>query len=258
MRSNGHNSDCSSGPGSADGRLQHGDLLAGGTGTEGSGVGRLRMPSKGRASQTGTGIEAWLYRERLRAGIVPNADLIDVKVRRYSPQAARHNLEEPVKVLRATHSALSEPSLKLAADQPAQTRSDLRRMEQERRAIEQRLPVGKHVTAGWFQETLLLSRVEGLENIGILKMRQRQSLLADALGPLRTYSSSTLEPIYAKADPAYTRSVLSITRRCSGAVYCRESRALSGPTGSRVRPTVGVGTAHVVVVGKMLIFDSDS
>jgi uncharacterized protein involved in exopolysaccharide biosynthesis len=119
----------------------------------------LKMPVEDNDPNAG------LYRSSLKLKLLPNTDLIEMKVRGHSREEAAKWAEATVNYLRGLHEKLAEPSIERLKSVLAEVKRELQRTHDERTKLMENLPLKDKIGPG--NRFLQASSVSGIRRFAI-------------------------------------------------------------------------------------------
>lgn len=154
---------------------------------------------------------ARLYRSSLKLKLLPNTDLIEMKVRGYSREEAARWAEATVNHLRSVHEKLAEPSIDRLKSMLAEVKKDLQRAQDERAKLIENLVLKEKIgPRNRFSENVLLANIISNRDAVIRDLEQRRLSLEEQLSPVRTYPTSLLDQVYVPERPAFPKKGLTL------------------------------------------------
>lgn len=155
--------------------------------------------------------EAKLFRSSLKVKALPNTDLIEIKVRGYSPESAKRSTDATVGYLHRIHNGMAAPSVQRMKQLLAQVEREIAQTKAER---EKALKIVGLKDKG-FAEARFIERVM-LANIMIQRDRELRGLeqakteYEEQLSPMRTYPTSYIEKISVSEEPVAPKKGLIV------------------------------------------------
>ena len=173
---------------------------------------------------------AKLYRKSLKLEPMPYAGpLIRLSVRAYSRQQASELATAAVARLHAIHQRLQEAPLRSARARLAQIEADLQTAEADQARYRRAAAAGGGGRAGDadVQNPMLASLLLANKNEEIRGLRQARSDLTERLGPVYTYATSMMWPVYVPERQAFPNPELTYGLGLLLAVFLGASAALA-------------------------------
>ena len=153
-----------------------------------------------------------LFRNSLKLRLLPNTDLIEVKVRGHSPEEATRRAEAVVEQIRSVHERLAEPSvtrLKLLLDE---TKIQLKQAREEHTRLLKDFELKQAVGPGnRFSENVLFASILDRKMADIREFEQRKLALEEQLNPQRTYNTSLIDKVSVPEKPAFPKKALFVS-----------------------------------------------
>lgn len=160
---------------------------------------------------------ARLYRDSMQVRQLPNTDLIELKVRGYSPEEARKLAEATISRLQEIHGRLALPSIERLRSQLDTITRELKRAQAERETLLSNTQLRQEIGPGnRFAENVLLGNILATRDAEIRDLQQRRLTLEERLTPSRTYPTSLVEEIFVPERPASPRLVLTVSLAIAG------------------------------------------
>lgn len=161
--------------------------------------------------------KARLYRRSLRLRQPPGTDLIELRIRAYSLDEARHLAEATVEQLRKSHDKLALPSIDSLRKQLDDVIRQLERAQKERESLVSQVAAGHEVDArNRFAESALLGQMITRRDEELRQLHERRLMLEERLGPAGTYPTSLIEDAYVGKRPVFPRPVLTVVLAAVG------------------------------------------
>jgi uncharacterized protein involved in exopolysaccharide biosynthesis len=159
-----------------------------------------------RAGHARDSAVARLYRDSLKLEPMPYAGpLIRLTVRAYSREQATELAMATVTRLNAIHQRLEEAPLKAARARLARIEADLKVTEADRARYQQAAAPGARDASGAMLASLLLAN----KNEEIRGLQQARMDLLERLGPIYTYQTSMVWPVYVPDRQAFPNPELT-------------------------------------------------
>jgi uncharacterized protein involved in exopolysaccharide biosynthesis len=136
-----------------------------------------------------------------------HTDLIEIRVRSYTPEDAVKLIKATATALTRTHGSMAEPSIVRLRQTLEQTRLDLHRVEANRDYLEKTLNSLRSLSPT--ERVLLLNNMQQL-NGQALGLRTRVADLEERLNPQRSYATSLWGEVQVSERPVFPKSGLSI------------------------------------------------
>ena len=183
-------------------------------------VARLSFPAQERNS-----LEQ-LYRESLKIKLWQTGDVIELRVRAYSPDQARAWIEATAAQLIAEHEALAAPSVERLRSQLSENERSLSSARQVARGPGQgHRDAGQDQPGERFSESVYQLNMRIATDAEIRGLESQRMALLEASGPTRTYPTSLVGEIHVSDKPVSPRRALifaaGILLRTAGRYLCR-------------------------------------
>lgn len=152
-----------------------------------------------------------LYRDSIKIQILPNTDLIEIRVRGYSQDEAKHNAEATLNRLVRIHEQLAKPSIQRMTQQMERVTQQINDLREERESIKNtrsnksKADTGSRFFDGIIQTNLLVQMGGELRNLEQLRLTYEEQLSS-----LRTYPTSRIDSTYVSEKPAAPRKALIV------------------------------------------------
>ena len=155
--------------------------------------------------------EANLYRNSVKVKLLPNTDLIELKVRGYSPEDAARWVDATVAHLREVHEKIAAPSILRITLQLSEITNDLQKAKAERDRILQNIGLKEQISPGnRFAENVLFANILNNRDAEIRDLEQRKLTFEEQLSPARTYATSLMDKIHVPERPAFPKKGLTV------------------------------------------------
>jgi uncharacterized protein involved in exopolysaccharide biosynthesis len=152
-----------------------------------------------------------LYASSLRVKVLPNTDLIELRVRAYSRGDARRWVEATVQHLRSVHDELARPSIARLEQQLGQLNGQIESLHVEKRDLLKSAELRSEIGPGnRFAENLLLSNLLLQKNAELRSFDAQKLALQEQLDPAKTYPTSVIDKIYSPQRPAFPKRTLTV------------------------------------------------
>jgi len=166
---------------------------------------RLQIPSDDSDRR------ARLYRASLKPKVIPNADLIEIRVRGPSREDALAWAAATIEYLSEVHGRLAEASLRRLKVQLQNAQKALERAEAERtRLLEQAPARQRGDDPNDFAEQVLRANLIASKDAEIARLRDATVLLEEQLSPSWTYPTAALESVTVPERAAFPNPWLLI------------------------------------------------
>ncbi len=155
--------------------------------------------------------EARLYRASLKLKLLPDTDLIELRVRGRSREDAEKWAQATVARLRDVHQELARPSIQRLEVQLMEVKQDLERTEAMRaNLIEAASVKGRNGPGYRFAENVLLANILNSRDAEIRHLRERMVGLQEQLSPARTYPTSLIDRVHVPEKPVFPKKTSSV------------------------------------------------
>lgn len=154
---------------------------------------------------------AKLYRRSLKFKALPNTDLIEIRVRGYSPRQAQRFIEGTVDYLHRVHKAMAAPSIERMKQLLIQVDRELATMRMEREKalrlanLQQEAFRGNKFSESIVRDNILVQRDKELRTL-----EQTKAGFKEQLDPMRTYPTSYIENISVSENPVAPKKALIV------------------------------------------------
>lgn len=152
--------------------------------------------------------EGRLFLDTLKVRAVSGTDLIEVKVRGYTSEAAKGYAEATVALLSAVHKELATPTIGRLQQQLAQADRQIERTRVERDRLVKAAGKQNPVPSAHFMENIVIADILGKRDKELRDLEQLKGIYEEMLGPLRTYPTSLIDTVYVSDEPVAPRTVL--------------------------------------------------
>jgi LPS O-antigen subunit length determinant protein (WzzB/FepE family) len=154
---------------------------------------------------------AKLYRSSIKVKLLPNTDLIELKVRGYSREDAAKYAEATLARLREAHQRIAQPSVERLKFVLSDVTNQLREAEKESTALAANSALKRQVGPGnRFAENVLFANILVLKGAEIRDFQQRKRVLEEQLSPVRTYPTSFIDAVHVPVEPAFPKKVVTV------------------------------------------------
>lgn len=152
-----------------------------------------------------TGRDALVIRYSLKARPLPDTDLIEFAVDGRTEDGARKSVEAIIKLLRQAHDVLAAPRIARLEKDLSQIIQQIQDLKTEQKRI---LEATRISPSDGFGQSVLFGDVVTTANIEIGKLTRARLLYEEELGPSKTYSTSTINTIFAEEQFTWTTILL--------------------------------------------------
>lgn len=157
--------------------------------------------------------EAALYRRSIKVTAPANTiDLVQVKVRGYSPQQADRLIAATVAYLRKVHEKLAASSILRLKQQLAKLDAQIAEIQAERAGMLKKFDAKKIGTpAERFMEGIVLDNIVVQLDATLRGLDRTRMAYDEQLSPERTYPTSLVENVYVSPKPVFPKKALTVT-----------------------------------------------
>lgn len=181
-------------------------------------VERMKLQPFKAAVLTGLGIPATddhplsaLYTNSLRVKVLPNTDLVELRLRARSREDAARWADATVKHLQAVHEKLADPSLARLKQQQAQMKRQMQLITEEKDRLLKNAEIRSEIGPGnRFAENMLLSNFLLQKDAELRAFELQNLMLEEQLDPAKTYPTSLLDKVYVPEKRAYPKRALTV------------------------------------------------
>lgn len=155
--------------------------------------------------------KANLYRDSIKVQMLPNTDLIEIKVRGYSREEAKRNAEATLDRLAKLHEPLAKPSIQRLTQQMERVKQKINELQEARESLKNPQPhkskadSGNRFMGSIIQTNLLVQTAGELRNLEQLELSYEEQL-----SPLRTYPTSRIDSTYVSEKPVAPKKGLIV------------------------------------------------
>ena len=152
-----------------------------------------------------------LYRDSIKVKMLPNTDLIEIKVRGYSREEAKSNAEATLDRLAKIHEQLAKPSVQRLTQQMERVKQQINELQEERESIKNTQPNKSKADSGSrFMESIIQTNL--LVQVGgeLRNLEQLRLTYEEQLSPLRTYPTSRIDSTYVSERPVAPKKGLIV------------------------------------------------
>jgi hypothetical protein len=152
-----------------------------------------------------------LYSKSLKVKVLPNTDLVELRLRANSRQDALRWADATVQHLQSVHQKLAEPMIARLMQQQSQMKRQVQLIQEEKERLLKNAEIRSEIGPGnRFAENMLLSNFL-LQKDAELRAFELQSLmLEEQLDPAKTYPTSLLDRVYVPEKRAYPKRTLTV------------------------------------------------
>lgn len=148
-----------------------------------------------------------IYKSTFKAAKVKDADLIEFKLRGYSPQMARELAENTVSYLQKIHDEIMVTNLTRIKAQIQITNEEIESVKEEEKFLKKRLQENHNWNS--FDATLAATVLQKKEE-QLAELMQKRLLLIDLLSPSITFSTKTIGELSVSDEPVSPKKSLFI------------------------------------------------
>ena len=153
-----------------------------------------------------------LFVNSLKVKVVPNTDLLELRIRGYSAKEAAHWVEETVNYLQEAHKKLAEPTISRLQKQLVEVKKQILSVKAEKDSLVKNAELKSQIGPGnRFAENLLLTNYLVQKDSELREFASRQLGLEEQLNPAKTFPTSLLEQAYVPERPVSPQKLLIVT-----------------------------------------------
>ena len=153
-----------------------------------------------------------LFVNSLKVKVVPNTDLLELRIRGYSAMEAAHWVEETVNYLQEAHKKLAEPTISRLQKQLVEVKKQILSVKAEKDSLVKNAELKSQIGPGnRFAENLLLTNYLVQKDSELREFASRQLGLEEQLNPAKTFPTSLLEQAYVPEKPVSPQKLLIVT-----------------------------------------------
>lgn len=146
--------------------------------------------------------EARLYRRSLKVRVISDTNLIELKVRGYSPASALRSADRTIDYLRKVHQKMSTPAVLRITQLLAQTKREIDQIKAEREKVVNVAGVKDGAVAQTgFMENIILANIMIQRNTELRALELAKIGYEEQLDPMSTYPTGHLEKISVSEEP---------------------------------------------------------
>lgn len=146
--------------------------------------------------------EARLYRRSLKVSVIADTNLIELKVRGYSPESALRSATKTIEYLRKVHQRMSAPAVLRITQLLAQTRREIDQIKAEReKVVNIAGGIDRAVAKTGFMENIILANIMIQRNTELRALELARIGYEEQLDPMSTYPTGNLEKISVSEEP---------------------------------------------------------
>lgn len=155
--------------------------------------------------------KAGLYRDTLRLRQLPNTDLIELRIRAFSPEDARKFVRVTVERLAVIHGQVAQPTLLHLRSLLEEVERELDQATVARGVLNSTASRKDRPSPGErFSESVLLASILEARDDQIRRLKERRLLLIESLDPQRAFQTSLIDDVFVPRTPAWPRTGLSV------------------------------------------------
>lgn len=152
-----------------------------------------------------------VFTSSMKIRVLPNTDLLELKVRAYSRDEAKRWAEASVKHLQLVHQKLAEPSIARLQSQFAELKRQVKEIRDERDRFLKNAELKSEIGPGnRFAENLILSNYLVQKDAELRALESQRLALQEQLDPAKTYPTSLIESVYVPEKRAYPKRTLVV------------------------------------------------
>ena len=152
-----------------------------------------------------------LFVNSLKVKVVPNTDLLELRIRGYSAMEAAHWVEETVNYLQEAHKKLAEPTISRLQKQLVEVKKQILSVKAEKDSLVKNAELKSQIGPGnRFAENLLLTNYLVQKDSELREFASRQLGLEEQLNPAKTFPTSLLEQAYVPEKPVSPQKLLIV------------------------------------------------
>lgn len=141
-------------------------------------------------------LEAELLRNSLKVRALPNTDLVEIKVRGYSQESAKHLTKGVVDYMQHIHQEMAAPRMRRLEQLLTQVNEKIAQTQAEREKV---LKIenlkDRAVSEARFIENVVLANVRAQRDNELRELEQAKMKYEELLDPVRNYPTSNIEKI---------------------------------------------------------------
>lgn len=152
---------------------------------------------------------ARLYRNSLKATAVPDAELISIRVKGYSPDQARSFLQATVESLRYKHGQIAAPTVERLNAQLKDVVSETETVRDQLENLYQanKLKPGERE---YVAKSLLIANMVVVRGKQLRELNEAKLLLTEQLDRLSARGTSLIEPVHISDEPVAPKKTLAV------------------------------------------------
>jgi hypothetical protein len=151
------------------------------------------------------------FTSSLAVRVLPNTDLLELRLRAYSREEARRWAEATVKHLQDAHQKLADPLIARLRQQLDEIKKQMQSLREQRDGLLKNADLRADIGPGnRFAENLLLSNFLLQKDAELRSFDFQRLALEEQLNPAKTYPTSLIEKVYVPEKQAYPKKVLTI------------------------------------------------
>lgn len=152
-----------------------------------------------------------LYRDSIKAQILPNTDLIEIKVRGHSREEAKRNAEATLDRLSKLHKELAQPTIQRLTQQMERVKQQINELREERESLKNtRQDKSKTDSGGRFMESIIQANILIQRDGELRNLEQLKLSYEEQLSPLRTYPTARIDSTYVSENPVAPKKGLIV------------------------------------------------
>ncbi|HUX65241.1 Wzz/FepE/Etk N-terminal domain-containing protein [Sulfuricella sp.] len=152
-----------------------------------------------------------LYRDSIKVQILPNTDLIEIKVRGYSREEAKRNAEATIGRLSKLHEELAQPTIQRLTQQMERLKQQINESREERESLKNTQPnKSKTDSGGRFMESIIQANILVQRDGELRNLEQLKLSYEEQLSPLRTYPTARIDSTYVSEKPVAPKKGLIV------------------------------------------------
>lgn len=153
--------------------------------------------------------QANLYKESLKVKQLKTTDLIELKVRGFSPEEAKSTAEGTVRYLKGMHDAILNPTISSLNKRLTSANENINNTRSSLEKFRQAMQSKNIKTADLHFWTLFSANLGQQLNAELKDSQQRKLNLEELLSPSLTYSTSLVNDVYVGKDPVSQRKLFN-------------------------------------------------
>ena len=152
-----------------------------------------------------------LYTDSIKIKVIPSTDLLELKVRAYSPKEATNWIQETVNYLQEVHKRLAEPTISRLQKQLVELKRQVLMVKSEKDGLIKNAELKGEIRPGnRFAENLLLTNYLLQMGSELREFELRQLALEEQLNLAKTFPTALMEQVYVPEKPVSPKKLLIV------------------------------------------------